>query len=172
MAFHSYFLHYPENLQQQIQQLIADDERLTQYFQNKYPEPHDLRSDKQLADYTNGFKQRYLKNTPRLDSVGYKKQADLVKNALGTHTFQRQQHGGKLKAKHHIAIANQLRAAPEALLRCLVVHELAHFKEYDHNKAFYQLCCHMTPDYHQLELDLRLFLVLEQKALSFYQPEV
>ncbi|HYG06232.1 MAG TPA: YgjP-like metallopeptidase domain-containing protein, partial [Stenotrophomonas sp.] len=38
------------------------------------------------------------------------------------------------------------------------VHELAHLKESDHNKAFYQLCLHMEPDYHQLEFDLRLYL--------------
>ncbi|WP_295921067.1 YgjP-like metallopeptidase domain-containing protein, partial [uncultured Xanthomonas sp.] len=36
--------------------------------------------------------------------------------------------------------------------------ELAHLKESAHNKAFYQLCAHMTPDYHQLEFDLRLYL--------------
>jgi predicted metal-dependent hydrolase len=40
----------------------------------------------------------------------------------------------------------------------LVVHELAHLREKDHNKAFYQLCCHMQADYHQIEFDLRLFL--------------
>lgn len=51
------------------------------------------------------------------------------------------------------------------LLRMLVVHELAHLKEKEHNKAFYQLCCHMEPNYHQLELDARLYMmVLELKA--------
>jgi hypothetical protein len=38
------------------------------------------------------------------------------------------------------------------------VHELAHLKEREHGKAFYQLCVHMEPDYHQLEFDLRLYL--------------
>ena len=28
----------------------------------------------------------------------------------------------------------------------------------DHNKAFYQLCQYMLPDYHQLEFDLRVYL--------------
>ncbi|MDZ9008676.1 M48 family peptidase, partial [Escherichia coli] len=34
----------------------------------------------------------------------------------------------------------------------------AHLKEKEHNKAFYQLCCHMEPQYHQLEFDTRLWL--------------
>jgi len=40
----------------------------------------------------------------------------------------------------------------------IVVHELAHLKETEHNKAFYQLCEYMLPDYHQREFDLRLYL--------------
>lgn len=49
----------------------------------------------------------------------------------------------------------------------IVVHELAHLKEMDHNKAFYQLCEYMAPDYHRLELDLRLYLTwLEYEAES------
>lgn len=47
---------------------------------------------------------------------------------------------------------------PEAFLRMIVVHELAHMKERDHNKAFYQLCEHMEPNYHQLEFDCRVYL--------------
>nr|WP_255356010.1 DUF45 domain-containing protein [Cellvibrio sp. pealriver] len=35
---------------------------------------------------------------------------------------------------------------------------MAHFKEKEHNKAFYQLCRHMEPNYHQYEFDLRLYL--------------
>lgn len=40
----------------------------------------------------------------------------------------------------------------------IVVHELAHLKEKEHDKSFYQLCCHMEPQYHQLEFDTRLWL--------------
>jgi len=40
----------------------------------------------------------------------------------------------------------------------IVVHELAHLKEKDHNKSFYQLCSHLEKNYHQYELDLRIYL--------------
>ena len=67
-------------------------------------------------------------------------------------------HGGRLKASREIRIATVFRQAPAAFLRMIVVHELAHLKEADHNKAFYQLCQHMEPDYLQLEFDPRLYL--------------
>jgi hypothetical protein len=47
---------------------------------------------------------------------------------------------------------------PLEFLRMIVVHELAHLKEKEHDKAFYQLCAYMEPEYHQIELDLRLYL--------------
>jgi len=40
----------------------------------------------------------------------------------------------------------------------IVVHELAHLRVRDHDKAFYQLCLHMEPHYHQYEFDLRAYL--------------
>jgi predicted metal-dependent hydrolase len=47
---------------------------------------------------------------------------------------------------------------PPEFLRMIVVHELAHMKEREHDKAFYHLCRHMEPDYPQLEFDLRAYL--------------
>ena len=41
----------------------------------------------------------------------------------------------------------------------IVVHELAHLKVREHDKAFYQLCLHMAPDYMQYEFDCRLYLL-------------
>ena len=46
----------------------------------------------------------------------------------------------------------------------IVVHELAHLKELDHNKAFYQLCEYMLPEYHQREFDLRVYLTWRELA--------
>ncbi len=65
--------------------------------------------------------------------------------------------GGNLKYKREIRVASLFREAPAALLRRIVVHELAHLKEREHDRAFYALCTHMEPDYHQLELDVRLW---------------
>ena len=50
----------------------------------------------------------------------------------------------------------------------IVVHELAHLKEREHNRAFYQLCCYMQDDYHQVELDLRLYLTHLQELGALY----
>jgi predicted metal-dependent hydrolase len=67
-------------------------------------------------------------------------------------------HGDRLKASREIRIASVFRDAPAEFLKMIVVHELAHMKEAEHDKAFYRLCTHMAPDYHQLEFDLRLYL--------------
>ena len=88
----------------------------------------------------------------------YDNKIHVLKNALGLHTAVSRVQGGKLKAKAEIRVATVFRNAPEPFLRMIVVHELAHLKEKEHNKAFYQLCCHMEPQYHQLEFDTRLWL--------------
>ena len=154
-----YFSAYSEQIKAQILSLLKSGQ-LSRYFLNKYPEKHQLKSEKQLFEYTNKLKQHYLKHAAKLDSVKYHKQQDLVLNALGTHTFKRHQQGNRLRAQHHIAISNQLKDAPEPIIRALIVHELAHFREKEHNKNFYRLSCHMEPNYYQLELDLRLFSVM------------
>ncbi|MFN6263950.1 MAG: M48 family metallopeptidase, partial [Chromatiaceae bacterium] len=82
----------------------------------------------------------------------------IVNNALGLHSQVSRVQGKALKSKNEIRVASLLKTLPMPLLRMIVVHELAHLREKDHNKAFYQLCQHMEPQYHQLELDLRLYL--------------
>jgi predicted metal-dependent hydrolase len=57
---------------------------------------------------------------------------------------------------------------PLEFLKMIVVHELAHLKEKDHNKSFYKLCEYMEPAYHQLEFDLRLYLTHVDMAGSLY----
>ena len=48
---------------------------------------------------------------------------------------------------------------PPEFLRVIVVRELARIKAGRHDKDFYQLFRYMEPDYHQLEFDLRTYLV-------------
>jgi predicted metal-dependent hydrolase len=90
---------------------------------------------------------------------------------LGTHTFIARVQGGKLKSKHEIRIASVFKNAPLEFLKMIVVHELAHLKEKDHNKAFYQLCTYMEPAYHQLEFDIRLFLTHIDIAGPLYREK-
>lgn len=144
---------------QQVENLISQD-RLGDYLRGKYPDRHQYNNDAELYGFTLELKDRYLKRSKPLSKALYKDGLDTVKNALGTHTRISRAHGGKLKSKNEIRIASVFKNTPDEFLRMIVVHELAHFKEHDHNKAFYQLCCHMEPDYHQFELDVRLYLLL------------
>jgi len=152
-----YLQAYPPALQAQVQQLIAQD-RLGDYLHQRYPERHSIHSDKALYAYVLELKQQYLRNAPAIDKVLFDNRLDLTHRALGLHTAVSRVQGGKLKAKKEIRIAALFKDAAPEFLKMIVVHELAHFKESDHNKAFYQLCEHMLPGYHQLEFDLRVYL--------------
>lgn len=152
-----YLAHYPEELKTQVQQLIAED-RLGNMLAKKYPASHDIRTDKALYDYVMELKYRYMRTSDPLNKVVFDKTLHVIKNALGTHTSLSRVQGGKLKAKREIRIADLFKTSPPEFLKMIAVHELAHLKEREHNKAFYQLCLHMEPNYHQLEFDLRLYL--------------
>ncbi|OEF23196.1 M48 metallopeptidase family protein [Vibrio rumoiensis] len=158
-----YLQGYPDHVLSQVQSLIEQG-KLAAWVNNKYPTMHNLTTEKALYDYTMAIKNRYLKKSSPLSKVIYDPKIHIVNHALGLHTFVSRNHGGKLKAKNEIRIASIFKDAPESLLRMLVVHELAHIKEKEHNKAFYALCCHMEPDYHQLEFDARLFLTYKELA--------
>lgn len=88
----------------------------------------------------------------------YDSKLQVVQQALGTHTTVSRVQGSRLKAKREIRVAAGLREGPLAFLRMIAVHELAHLKEKEHDKAFYQLCARMEPDYHRYEFHLRLYL--------------
>lgn len=152
-----YLQAYPPHLQEQVRQMIASD-RLGGYLQQRYPARHEVQSDKALYLYAQDLRQQYLRSAPPLDKVLYDNRLDLTHRALGLNTAVSRVQGGNLKAKKEIRIASLFKDAAPQFLRMIVVHELAHLRERDHNKAFYQLCQHMEPDYHQLEFDLRVYL--------------
>ncbi len=159
---------YPAELKQQVQQLI-DNNKLVAYFKSRYPTAHSISNNKLLYDYTQEIKNRYLKKSAPLSKVIFDDKISLSHQALGLHTYVSRVQGSKTKAKNEIRICSKLKQAPEALLRMLVVHELAHIREKEHNKAFYQLCQHMERDYHQLEFDLRLLLILNALEQNPYR---
>jgi len=152
-----YLAGYPQDLHVRVRALIEQD-RLGAMLAEKYAQPHAVRSDGQLYAYVQALKEQYLRRSVPLGKVVYDSTLQVMKHALGTHTTVSRVQGSRLKASREIRIATVFRDAPAEFLKMIAVHELAHLKEADHNKAFYQLCTHMEPDYHQLEFDLRLYL--------------
>ena len=152
-----YLSHYPERLQQQIQQMI-DDNALGDWLRTRYPTTHSVANDNDLREYVMGLKNQYMKKTQPLSKVIYDQKIHIVNHALGLHSYVSRVQGGKLKSKNELRVSSLFKHTPEPFLNMIVVHELAHLKEKEHNKAFYKLCQHMLPDYHQIEFDVRVYL--------------
>jgi UTP pyrophosphatase len=152
-----YIQHYSQALQDQISRLQTEG-KLGDYITARYPQPHNIQNSKALYHYCNDIKLAYMRNVSALAKVEYDSRLTMQHHALGLNTAISRVHGGKLTAKKEIRISDTFKNMPEPFLRMIVVHELAHLKERDHNKAFYQLCEHMEPDYHQLEFDCRVYL--------------
>ncbi|PPD46014.1 MAG: metal-dependent hydrolase, partial [Methylobacter sp.] len=148
---------YPANVTDQVQGLL-DGDKLAGLLLKKYPVVHDVRTDKALYSYTVELKNRFLRQSNPLSKVAYDDKLDVLHQALGMHTFVSRVQGGNLKAKHEIRVGSVFKQSPPEFLRMIVVHELAHLREKQHNKAFYKLCEYMEPGYHQLEFDMRLYL--------------
>jgi predicted metal-dependent hydrolase len=152
-----YLAGYPAPLLAEVESLIAGGRLLDSVLQ-RHPQPHAVRNDRALVDYVNGMKREHLRSAEPLAKVAFDNHLQVLRNALGTHTAVSRVQGRQLKAKREIRIASLFKEAPAAFLRMIVVHELAHLKQREHDKAFYALCRHMEADYHQLEFDTRLWL--------------
>ena len=153
----NYLAGYPAELADEVLGLIEQN-RLAELLLQKYPLAHEVRTDKALYDFAQALKNEHLRNAGQLSLVCFDSRLQVIRQALGTHTRIARVQGTKLKAKREIRVAAVFREMPPQFLRMIVVHELAHLKESAHDKAFYQLCRHMAPDYHQLEFDLRSYL--------------
>jgi predicted metal-dependent hydrolase len=165
-----YLAGYPEKVTRQVGQLLAEG-RLGEHLLRRYPAPHGIRTDRALYAFVTAIRNEYLRTSNPISKVAYDRSVSSIYSALGIHAFVSRVQGGKLKAKNEIRIASVVRHAPLEFLRMVVVHELAHLKERDHTKAFYQLCEHMEPAYHQLEFDLRLYLTHLDAAGPLYRDE-
>jgi UTP pyrophosphatase len=160
-----YLAGYADHITQQVEQLLAAN-RLGDILLAKYPAPHEVRTDRALYDFTLELKNQFLRKSQPLSKVSYDGKISVINHALGLHTFVSRVQGCNLKAKHEIRVASVFRDGPIEFLKMIVVHELAHLKEKDHNKAFYNLCEYMEPAYHQLEFDTRLYLTLIESTGS------
>lgn len=152
-----YLSAYSDATRAQVAQLI-DQGKLAEVLTNRYGAAHTLRTDKALYDYVQDLKTEYLRNADPINKVAYDSKIHVIQHALGLHTSISRVQGNKLKAKHEIRVATVFKDVPLELLRMIAVHELAHVKEKQHDKAFYKLCTYMEPNYHQYEFDLRLYL--------------
>jgi predicted metal-dependent hydrolase len=162
-----YLNSYSADLQDQIS-VMLERNQIADYLFAKYPNVHSITNDAALRDYVMSLKNQYIKKSAPLSKVVFDKKIHVVNNALGLHTFVSRVQGSKLKSKNEIRISSLFQTAPTAFLDMIVVHELAHLKEKEHNKAFYQLCKHMLPDYHQIEFDVRVYLTQIEEREEIY----
>jgi predicted metal-dependent hydrolase len=154
----------------QVTQLVTR-QQLGEWLLNKYPSGHGVRTDKALFDYVQALKQEHLRGADPLNKVAFDSKLQIVAHALGTHTTISRVQGNKLKAKREIRIASLFKDAPAEFLKMITVHELAHMKEREHDKAFYKLCTYMEPRYHQLEFELRMYLThLDLSGTRLWSP--
>ena len=152
-----YLSAYSEQTLFQVRQ-VMDQGRLGEVLLQRYPKTHDIRNDRALYDYVQDLRNEFLRNAAPIDKVAFDSKIHVINHALGLHTSVSRVQGGKLKAKHEIRVATMFREVPLEFLRMIAVHELAHVKEKQHDKAFYKLCTYMEPNYHQYEFDTRLYL--------------
>ena len=162
-----YLSAYSPTVQSQVQQML-DKNTLAQYLLAKYPCVHNRANDKSLRSYVMDIKNQYLKKSSPLSQIKYDDKIHVINNALGLHTYVSRVQGNKLKSKNEIRIGSLFKKSPEPFLAMIVVHELAHLKEKEHNKAFYKLCQYMMNDYHQVELDLRIYLTQIEQVGDIY----
>jgi predicted metal-dependent hydrolase len=165
-----YLTGYPEPVLNHVRSAIAA-ETLGQFLLKKYPVTHDIKTNKALYAYVMDLKNQYLRQSSPLGKVIYDDKLDVLHQALGLHTYVSRVQGSRIKAKNEMRIGSVFKTAPPEFLTMIVVHELAHLREKDHNKAFYKLCTHMEPNYHQLEFDVRVYLTYLDLFGELYQTD-
>ena len=154
-----YLAGYPPEIQARAESMLGAGE-LGALLRKRYPERHQVRTNKALQAYVQELKARAMRNAPPLVGVRYDDRLHVVHGALGLHTTTTRVQGPKLRKRREMRVASLFKDTPPEFLRMIVVHELAHMKHAEHDREFYKLCRYMEPDYHQLELDLRLYLTV------------
>jgi predicted metal-dependent hydrolase len=162
-----YFSAYPEDVRGRVSSLLQEN-RLGAYLLAKYPRAHDVRTDRALYDFTMEIRNRFLHKSQPLSRVIFDAGIKAHQDVLGLHSYIPRVHGSRIKTRNEIRISPVFKCAPVEFLRMVVVHELAHFREKEHNRAFYMLCQHMEPAYFHLELDMLLYLTYLETDKTLY----
>ena len=149
---------YPDKVQNKIRTLIEED-GLDAYLNDLYPEKHKINTDKALFAYVQNLRKTYMRKAPPAHKVVFEDKNETVYNALGDTINDLILTDNGHKIKNVIRIAELFQNAPLELFHMVVVHELAHTKEREHDRNFFRLCRHMDDDYEQHEFDLRLYLL-------------
>ena len=89
----------------------------------------------------------------------------VVHNTLSLHSYATHIHGSKLQNEMRVRVA--FKKTPENFKYDCGAWT-PHLKEKEHNKAFYRLCLNMLENYHEMELDMRLFLIQLERENSIY----
>ncbi len=127
-----YLSAYSAEIQNKVQEMITTN-TLSNYLLSKYPNFHQAYNDKALRSYVMDIKNQYLKKSEPLSQIKYDDKIHVINNALGLHTYVSRVQGSKLKSKNEIRIGTLFKKCPEEFLQMIVVHELAHLKEKEHN---------------------------------------
>ncbi|MFA7555429.1 MAG: YgjP-like metallopeptidase domain-containing protein [Spongiibacteraceae bacterium] len=167
MPVKKYLAHYSPTIIDQVNVLIKN-QQLAAFLLQRHPKQHDINNDRFLLEHVLAIKNKYMKKSQPLSKIIYDGKLHVLHNALGLHSFVSRVQGGKIKAKNEIRISSVFKKTSIDMLNMIAVHELAHLKEKDHNKAFYRLCMHMLPNYHQLEFEMRLYLIQLELDGSLY----
>ena len=152
-----YLAHYPAELRARVEASI-DAGRLGAMLAERYPSPHEIQSNAALYRFAMAIKRAKMTSSKPLSKVRYCDKISTLNNALGLHTYATRVQGAKVRTKHELRVASVFKRGPLEFLEMIVVHELAHLRESEHNKAFFRLCRHMLPDYDRYELDMRIWL--------------
>ncbi len=135
LRIRSFIGSYSASVQEQVQRLVAED-RLREHLERKYPGQHDIETDSALYDYVMELKQAHLRSAGPLHKAIWKNKMDVIQNVLGLSTAISRVQGARLKAKAEIRIAGLFKTTAPEFLEMVVVHELAHLREREHDKAF------------------------------------